>query len=270
MNPLDLFRKYVNSTITREELHLLERRSINDPFLGDAMEGIHLYHKESSIPISLHPIAERRKGKEISLRKVFPYAVAASALIAIGLYTYFMISSPDETGDMNMPSQQFLALTDESEDAESTEYEDSDLVIEQGEENIQEQKSEDSPINPVEDAPLSTQSTQEKKAEIEDVSKIDNTSQNTTLDRQERKIGFSAKPRSTNADHQISDVALRRSEQSQNSLSLPGKNTILCSHPMPEGFLEYFEASSKISQSALDSIAVLARQLQTLMPCGSP
>jgi hypothetical protein len=258
MNPLDLYGKYMHSKITRDEQHLLERYSLDDPFMGDALEGIHLFHKEQNIPVTLRPISELRNTKIRRLRKIFPYAVAASAIIALGLYTYFTISTPEPIEEMNPRGQQLLALTDETKEIKSS---DQSISGDKVEIEIPATESSQQQNPNTEMRSLISEDVVDHKYDVETFSEIGNTPSEPSTEENERKIAFSVEPGRAKKDLVISEMVMKRSAKSDNSSTIPENEAIMATQSLPSGFLDHFQASSNIKQSDIDNIDISSRQI---------
>lgn len=83
----ELLRKYIDKTITSEERHLLEKMALDDPFLFDAMEGLHP-EKEKSLDdiLELYQSINSEPNKQ---RRIIPWrwmSIAAGIILiaAIG------------------------------------------------------------------------------------------------------------------------------------------------------------------------------------------
>ena len=119
----DDIKKYLNGELSPAEMHALEKKALNDPFLEDALEGavqLDANAFDSDLKNLRSSLNERvsKKGKTISLW-VWPARIAAG-LILVALSTYVIVKF---TG--SKPEDQ-LALKQES--LSSTNDEDNEAV----------------------------------------------------------------------------------------------------------------------------------------------
>lgn len=97
MSALDLFNKFLKSSISRKEQHDLERYSLDDPFLSDALEGVELYQSHKPINLSLQLLESRRKKKNISIIKLQPISLLIAAGIFLLMAVYFIFTNYTDT-----------------------------------------------------------------------------------------------------------------------------------------------------------------------------
>lgn len=88
--------KYLNGELSKEEMHRLEMRSLNDPFLADAIEGADLITPKQFVE-DVNALNQEIKNTKTK-RFYWPLRIAASILLIISLtYLIFQVSPEDST-----------------------------------------------------------------------------------------------------------------------------------------------------------------------------
>lgn len=83
------FNQWLRGDSTDEQRYQLERDSLDDEMLYDAMEGIELHHKSSrsTIESRLHQRLQQHKSqRKAPIIRMWPYAAAASLALIMGIY----------------------------------------------------------------------------------------------------------------------------------------------------------------------------------------
>ncbi len=89
---------YVLGKMLPEDRHMLEKQALDDPFLGDALEGFSMYQK-TGLPRRKESIerrfASRIHQKKRTMIKLWPYALAASFALLIAIGTLIRLDMPE-------------------------------------------------------------------------------------------------------------------------------------------------------------------------------
>lgn len=87
---LDLLNQYVQGSISKENLHLLEKRALDDPFLGDALEGY--YHQDKSLSRKHLMKMSTSENEKISSKIVSwrPWLAVAASLLLLLTFTFIL------------------------------------------------------------------------------------------------------------------------------------------------------------------------------------
>lgn len=93
---ITMFHRWLQGELHRDELHELEREALDLEFLGDAMEGITLYHTTALDRINdqlTQKLSEKKIQKKKSIIVMYwPYAAAASLVLVLS--TFFLLKEP--------------------------------------------------------------------------------------------------------------------------------------------------------------------------------
>jgi TonB family protein len=115
--------KYLRGELTPAEMHALEQRALQDPFLAEALEGAeHAGVENFSIDIamlrqSIHEKSKQKKRKIIALNEWGLYSGIAAGLVLLAVSTYVIFLSINQlneskiaqANDSNADIQQYLA-----------------------------------------------------------------------------------------------------------------------------------------------------------------
>src|SRR5688500_16460762 len=98
--------KYLNGELTPAQMHALEKKALDDPFLADALEGAqHLSPDELATDFSLLQAALNKRVEKQQGGWLWPMRIAAGLLL-VAASTYFVISVYNPQQDKNLALHQ--------------------------------------------------------------------------------------------------------------------------------------------------------------------
>ena len=121
----DDIKKYVRGELSPAEMHALEKKALNDPFLEDALEGaVHLDSDafDSDLKNLRSSLDERisKKGKTIPLW-VWPARIAAGLiLVALSTFVIVKLTGNKQEGDLALKQAPLSSANDEGNEAFAT------------------------------------------------------------------------------------------------------------------------------------------------------
>lgn len=103
---IESYDKWLKGQSSKEEFHELQKRGLDDPFIGDALEGVELHHKSerSHIRTNLDKKLSTHKAQPIKpakVRNLWPYAIAAGLALLFSSVFFLRNNEPLlETADV--------------------------------------------------------------------------------------------------------------------------------------------------------------------------
>lgn len=145
-NYRDDIERYRNGTMKAEEMHALEKKALNDPFLADALEGIeHVAPQELISDLAdLHQKITGEKKEAFSWKWPMRIAAALAFLVVSGILVYRFIATQPTTSDLALNKEMETdekrsqaSSSDEMRDAPGDSAEESSTIAPQPEQQSQ-------------------------------------------------------------------------------------------------------------------------------------
>ena len=132
---LKLYNEWLKGNLSQDDQHRMEREALDDPFLGDALEGIELHHDGDRSLIQDRLEQRLKSNKRPKVFKLWKYAAAASIVLIAGAF-FFLRPDGKLSLDSNAYSQQIATPTS-----------DDDLAIILASEDISVESIQDKAVN---------------------------------------------------------------------------------------------------------------------------
>ena len=85
---LKLYNEWLKGNLSQDDQHRMEREALDDPFLGDALEGIELHHDGDRSLIQDRLEQRLKSNKRPKVFKLWKYAAAASIVLIAGAFFF--------------------------------------------------------------------------------------------------------------------------------------------------------------------------------------
>lgn len=130
-NVISLFQRWLQGGLNREENHLLEKEALDSEFIGDALEGLTLYHPEGRDKLPDHlsqRLKKQKMHKEGRVIRLWPYAIAASMVL---LLSFFFLLRDTEQKHKEDSLVADVTTFDEMESSEVASYAEPEIEVDE-------------------------------------------------------------------------------------------------------------------------------------------